>query len=475
MRSVARYIRVSTKLLAFGIGGALLLILRYLFKTPQPLTAVWPGESRIYKWTYGHVFYKVKGAENAPPIVLLHAPEVGGSSYEMRHLIDRLAEHYRVYAPDLLGFGLSDRPNIDYSASMYTTLCRDFLADVVGRSAILLASGLSCQYAVAIAADHAELCDGLIVMTPRALFEHRQPPRWLASLTRQATPEMLFYALITPQPVLRRVITWQRHLSDSSLSDEEQAYMYANAHQFGAQHAAMAFLAGRLVVDNVEQCFAAVKQPSLMIWGQSALAAHLHLPSSLSQASVTQHDVARVQEDCPEKVVADILNWQAVQTAGTQIEPVITSSVSAVEDQTAAPQQVVEPEPEVPSAAKPEVLEAEEPIAASQPVTEPEPVVTAKTEDQTVAPQPAVEPEPVATTEVPIVASQPVAEPVVAETEEAAAVTAETGSMYEAYCVKCKVKRPIQNARKTVTKNGRNAIEGNCPVCGTRLFRFGTK
>lgn len=42
----------------------------------------------------------------------------------------------------------------------------------------------------------------------------------------------------------------------------------------------------------------------------------------------------------------------------------------------------------------------------------------------------------------------------------------------EAYCVKCREKREMQNVHRIVTKNGRNAMEGICPVCGTRLFRF---
>jgi hypothetical protein len=42
----------------------------------------------------------------------------------------------------------------------------------------------------------------------------------------------------------------------------------------------------------------------------------------------------------------------------------------------------------------------------------------------------------------------------------------------EAYCVKCRQKRPIQGARKVTTKKGRPAIEGTCAVCDTKLFRF---
>jgi len=42
----------------------------------------------------------------------------------------------------------------------------------------------------------------------------------------------------------------------------------------------------------------------------------------------------------------------------------------------------------------------------------------------------------------------------------------------EAYCVKCRQKQPIQEARKVTTKKGRPAIEGTCAVCGAKLFRF---
>jgi len=42
----------------------------------------------------------------------------------------------------------------------------------------------------------------------------------------------------------------------------------------------------------------------------------------------------------------------------------------------------------------------------------------------------------------------------------------------EAYCVKCRTRRGMKDARRIVTKNNRNAMEGICPVCGTRLFRF---
>ena len=37
----------------------------------------------------------------------------------------------------------------------------------------------------------------------------------------------------------------------------------------------------------------------------------------------------------------------------------------------------------------------------------------------------------------------------------------------EAYCLKCRTKREIQNATQVTLKNGRPATQGTCPVCGT--------
>lgn len=45
--------------------------------------------------------------------------------------------------------------------------------------------------------------------------------------------------------------------------------------------------------------------------------------------------------------------------------------------------------------------------------------------------------------------------------------------MPEAYCVKCKAKREIKNPNQITMKNGRPAVQGECPVCGTKLFKIG--
>ena len=45
--------------------------------------------------------------------------------------------------------------------------------------------------------------------------------------------------------------------------------------------------------------------------------------------------------------------------------------------------------------------------------------------------------------------------------------------MLEAYCLKCREKREIVNQEQVTLKNGRPATKGDCPACGTKVFRIG--
>lgn len=48
----------------------------------------------------------------------------------------------------------------------------------------------------------------------------------------------------------------------------------------------------------------------------------------------------------------------------------------------------------------------------------------------------------------------------------------EDGIMTEGYCVKCKEKTEMADAKETTMKNGRSAMKGKCPKCGTGMFKI---
>ncbi len=43
----------------------------------------------------------------------------------------------------------------------------------------------------------------------------------------------------------------------------------------------------------------------------------------------------------------------------------------------------------------------------------------------------------------------------------------------QGYCLKCKAKREMNNAKPVTLKNGRMATQGSCPVCRAKMSRVG--
>ena len=43
----------------------------------------------------------------------------------------------------------------------------------------------------------------------------------------------------------------------------------------------------------------------------------------------------------------------------------------------------------------------------------------------------------------------------------------------EAYCMKCKAKSQMKDAKEVTMKNGKKAMSGVCAKCGTKMFKIG--
>jgi pimeloyl-ACP methyl ester carboxylesterase len=72
------------------------------------------------------VFYREAGAPDAPVVLLLHGFPT--SSFQYRELIPRLADKYRVIAPDLPGFGFTEVPEGRQYKYTFDALAKTILA-----------------------------------------------------------------------------------------------------------------------------------------------------------------------------------------------------------------------------------------------------------------------------------------------------------------------------------------------------------
>ena len=118
-----------------------------------PLENLIGGDDGWFEWRGRRLFYahRKARARKGRPVLLLHGIHAAAWSYEWRSNVDALAEAHDVFSLDLLGFGMSDRPQVRYSARLYLRLIDDFARQKIGEAATLIATSLTGAYAAACA------------------------------------------------------------------------------------------------------------------------------------------------------------------------------------------------------------------------------------------------------------------------------------------------------------------------------------
>lgn len=267
---------VTKKLLTAGavIGGTLGVLALYNKATESmagELDTVLTGEERRYPWKYGDMFYEVKGSRDAKPLLLLHGFGPGASSYEWRKNVDALAENFRVFTLDLLGFGLSDRPAIEYNAETFADLIHDFIKEVIGKPAIVVAHGLTCAYVIADAYRRPQLFERLILVSPppTMLQESFPGPLNIAWKYLLRTPILgtFLYNQLTSRRAIRGYYDAQGYHNPGLITDELVEYIYTSAHQSNAS-TPMASYFGNFLAMDVHEPLARLQVPVVAIWGR---------------------------------------------------------------------------------------------------------------------------------------------------------------------------------------------------------------
>jgi len=253
---------------AFGVAAAFnALALRNIEAVENTIG----GEQGWFEWRGYRVSYTKRGS--GPPLLLLHSIHAAASSFEWRFNVDELARNHTVYTLDLLGFGCSDRPNVRYSARLYTTLITDAAAQLIGAPCVLVASSLSAAYAIILGARDPERFPALVLIEPTGLVR----------LNRGATTGGDFAQLTIDAPVIgtavfnalvsRRSLAYhlaRLYRNDELVTDDILDAYYVTAHQPGAKYAPSAFLSGHLNID-VRHALRRLRQPALVIWGEHAV------------------------------------------------------------------------------------------------------------------------------------------------------------------------------------------------------------
>lgn len=265
--------QVAALATAGGIG-ALAIANRITEASAGEPYSVLEGEHGRYAWTRGGIGYTVRG--RGEPLVLIHGVYAGASSFEYRRVFAQLAEHHRVYAFDLLGFGLSDRPRIVYTPDLYVALIQDFVRQVVGamdHPVQVIASTLGAAFAIRAAAERPDLFDRLALIQPTGIQDLASDPDegahifWRTMLRSPLLGQTMYNAIASRSAIryFLRVIYDKR----DAISDDLIDYYYMQAHQPNARYAPASFIAGTLDTP-VDEEYMRLTMPILLLWGKNA-------------------------------------------------------------------------------------------------------------------------------------------------------------------------------------------------------------
>ena len=246
-----------------------------VFSRAQALGNPLGGEGRFWPGPYGDIFYTRQGkSSGSRPLVLLHGIYAGASGYEWRKNFDALSEHGLVFAPDWLGFGLSDKPRLRYTAAQYVEQLTQFLREVVKEPVDILASSLASAYAVQVAADQPDLVGSLILVCPTGFRHLAKAPdagtEAIYALTHAPLLGTTLYNAVTSQAGLRHYLMTQTYFDPSYVDDSLLAHYSTATHQYGSQNAPPSFFSG-LLNHSIAEAFPALTQKTLrLVWGREA-------------------------------------------------------------------------------------------------------------------------------------------------------------------------------------------------------------
>ena len=264
------------------------------------------------------IAHHVRIAGEGPALVLLHGwPQ---TSYCWRKLVPQLSRTHTVIAPDLRGFGDTEKPQGGYSKRNVAKDIRGILEALGHRRAVVAGHDVGAQVAYRIALDHPDLVEGLVILNGRY-------PALGTSLmyTPQQVPERWYYFFHKIPGLPERMVAgaveayygyildhWSHpdfHFSEEDLAEYVAAFSKPGAPAGGFNHY-------RADAEDLPHWTAdrdrTIDAPALVLWGREdpvntyAYSDGLHRVLTDMRFRFIEHCGHFPQEEKPEETAAEI-------------------------------------------------------------------------------------------------------------------------------------------------------------------------
>ncbi|OAB61600.1 alpha/beta hydrolase [Leptolyngbya valderiana BDU 20041] len=238
-------------------------------KSIVPIRAI---EKQFWTWRNHRIAFTASG--EGSPLLLIHG--FGASIGHWRNNIPAFADAgYRVYALDLLGFGDSDKPALEYSLELWRDLIADFWTEFIKEPTVFAGNSIGALLALMLAAEYPDRTEGIVLLNCAGGLNHRPeelnlPLRVVMGTFAKLVSSKWFGSFLfdrVRQPHRIRGTLRQVYGNREAVTDELVEMLYAPSCDRGAQQVFASILtapAGPKPSELLPQ----VQCPMLVLWGE---------------------------------------------------------------------------------------------------------------------------------------------------------------------------------------------------------------
>ncbi|MDZ8241240.1 MAG: alpha/beta hydrolase [Nostoc sp. ChiQUE01a] len=160
------------------------------------------------KLSQGLLFWREAGAEI--PVIFLHG--AWNESSQWLSVMESLAENFHCFAPDLLGFGESENPNIHHSIDLQVECLAEFLQAVKLEKVYLVGHSLGGWIAASYALKYPENVNGMVLLAPEGV-EVAGQEEYCRKMRRLLNYSPLVVKLLRSLITLTKILGWHEKIT----------------------------------------------------------------------------------------------------------------------------------------------------------------------------------------------------------------------------------------------------------------------
>ena len=188
-------------------------------------------------------------------LVLVHG--LGASANRWEYVIPHFKKNYRVIVPDLIGFGYSDKPLVDYTTDFFSEFLKKFLEKLDIKNPVLIGSSLGGQIIAEYTLNNNSAVQKLVLISPSGVMKH-------------STPALDAYVLAALYPNPEAAKNAFEMMSGSSKNIDPKI-VEGFVKRMRLPNAKMAFMSTLLGLKNSQiltEKLSSITVPTMVVWGE---------------------------------------------------------------------------------------------------------------------------------------------------------------------------------------------------------------